>query len=221
MGVFGVIGLVALLIESFPEKRLAPPQAPLEEAAVETADKPMDLEAHVHLKQLQLAFQQAVLMLHAKQYELAVVALHKVIEMDPEMPEAHTNMGFALLGLERWGAAKDFFIVATELDPSQLNAYYGMALAYAGLELYPQAIGAMVTYEHRADDADAYRLNAHQLIERWRTAEDSRGADERFIDEVIVPTLKRVEEDAKRLTEEREAATPSDRADTGPAGERG
>ncbi|WP_426417171.1 tetratricopeptide repeat protein [Aestuariirhabdus sp. LZHN29] len=213
LAVIGMIALVALAIELVPERSATP--ATYSDPAIEKslAEEPMDLETHVHLKQLQLAFQQAVAMLHAREYEHAIVALHKVIEMEPTMPEAHTNMGFALLGLERYGAAKDFFIVATELDELQLNAYYGMALAYAGLELYPQAIGSMVTYEHRAEDGDKYLLNARQLITRWRDAADWRTADERFIQEVIDPTLNKAVDEAIKLAQDKEedqSANPVD-----------
>ena len=38
-------------------------------------------------------------MLHAKQYEHALHAFHRVLELDPAMPEAHVNAGFALLGM--------------------------------------------------------------------------------------------------------------------------
>ena len=43
-------------------------------------------------------FTQGVVMLHAKQYEHALTAFHRVLALDPAMPEAHVNAGFALLG---------------------------------------------------------------------------------------------------------------------------
>src|SRR5215510_5188866 len=54
-------------------------------------------------------FSQGVVMLHAKQYEHALTAFHRVLELEPAMPEAHVNAGFALLGLNEPAAARDFF----------------------------------------------------------------------------------------------------------------
>src|SRR5262249_15795863 len=75
-------------------------------------------------------FSQGVVMLHAKQYEHALTAFHRVLELDPTLPEAYVNSGFALLGMGEAGAARDFFASALELRPRQLNAYYGLAVAY-------------------------------------------------------------------------------------------
>ena len=56
-------------------------------------------------------FEQAVLMLHARQYEHAATALYRVLELAPAMPEAHVNMGYAMLGLKRGDAARGFFLL--------------------------------------------------------------------------------------------------------------
>ena len=100
-----------------------------------------------HVRQMQrdefdARFRQAVVMLHARQYEHAVTALHRALEISPEIPEAHVNMGFALLGLQRHAAARDFFQSALELRPRQLNAYYGLAVAHERLGDAAAARGA-------------------------------------------------------------------------------
>ena len=53
-------------------------------------------------------FTQGVIMLHAKQYEHALTAFHRVLALDPAMPEAHVNAGFALLGMREPAAARAF-----------------------------------------------------------------------------------------------------------------
>lgn len=122
-------------------------------------------------------FDQAVLMLHAKQYEHAVTALHRVLALAPRLPEAHVNMGYALLGLGRADAARDFFEAATALRPDQANAYYGLALAQEQRGDLPLAIGAMRTYLHRARDADeAHRRRARAALWEW---ENQRNAGAR------------------------------------------
>lgn len=115
-------------------------------------------------------FQQGVLMLHAKRPEDALTAFHRVIELAPEIPEAHVNMGYALLELKRYEAARDFFESATVIKPNQFNAYYGLAEALEALGDLPGAIGAMRTYVHLAPAGDPYRRNAESALWEWDEA---------------------------------------------------
>lgn len=115
-------------------------------------------------------FQQGVVMLHAKRYEEAITAFHRVIKLAPEMPEAYANMGYALLGLQRYEAARDFFESATALNPNQVNAYYGLAEALEGLNDRSGALGAMRTYVHLAPADDPYRRKAESAIWEWDEA---------------------------------------------------
>jgi len=112
-------------------------------------------------------FSQGVVMLHAKQYEHALTAFHRVLELDPAMPEAHVNAGFALLGMGEPAAARDFFASALELRTRQLNAYYGLAIAYERLGDLPAARGAMRTYAHLAPREDPFRRKAEAALWEW------------------------------------------------------
>lgn len=142
-------------------------ETPQKEAAF-TIDIDKNPLQHVRQQQLKVSFDQAVAMLHINRYDMAIVALHKVLAIDPKMPEAHTNMGYALLGLQRTAAARDFFMTALELDDKQLNAYFGLALSHAELEQYHSAIGAMVTYIHLSPDSGPYQEKAHKKLQAWR-----------------------------------------------------
>jgi len=113
-------------------------------------------------------FSQGVLMLHAKQYEHALMAFHRVLALDPAMPEAHVNAGFALLGMGKPAAARDFFAGALELRARQLNAYYGLAVAYERLGDLPAARGAMRTYAHLAPHDDPFRRKAEAALWEWQ-----------------------------------------------------
>lgn len=117
--------------------------------------------------ELKRRFDEAVLMLHARRYEYAVAALHRVLELSPRLPEAHVNMGYALLGLERYDAARDFFLSAIGLRPGQANAYYGLAEAYEGLGSLPEALGSMRTYLHLARPDSPYRTRARSALWEW------------------------------------------------------
>jgi Flp pilus assembly protein TadD len=125
-----------------------------------------------HQRQMQAAevrmrFEQAVAMLHAKEYEHALTALHRVLELAPTMPEAHVNMGYALLGLGRGDAARAFFQAAIELRPQQANAYYGLAMAEELRRDYESALGGMRAYLHLAPAADPHVARARAALWEW------------------------------------------------------
>jgi tetratricopeptide (TPR) repeat protein len=103
-----------------------------------------------HADDTQRLFNAAVVMLHAKRYDDAATALHRVLAYAPQMPEAHVNMGFAMLGLQRHKEARDFFEGATALAPNQANAYYGLALVHEAQGDLALARGAMRSYLHLA-----------------------------------------------------------------------
>ena len=122
-------------------------------------------------------FDEAVLMLHAKQYEHAVTALHRVLVLAPQLPEAHVNMGFALLGMKRVKEARDFFDGATALRPEQANAYYGLALAHEAAGDLASATGAMRSYLHLArDERSEHLARARAALWEWEQARGSAAA---------------------------------------------
>jgi len=118
-------------------------------------------------REVEQRFSQGVMMLHAKQYEHAVTAFHRVLELAPELPEAHVNMGFALIGLERHAAARDFFESAIALRRGQVNAYYGLAVALEGMRDMSGAIGAMRSFLHLSSPDDPYRRKAQAALWEW------------------------------------------------------
>ena len=120
--------------------------------------------------EIQQRFDQGVVMLHARQYEHALTAFHRVLALAPDIPEAHVNMGFALVGMKRFGAARDFFQSATSLRPQQANAYYGLAESLEALNDLPGAIGAMKTYVHLSAANDRYLPKAQAALWAWQSA---------------------------------------------------
>lgn len=117
--------------------------------------------------ELRQRFEQAVVMLHAKQYDHAITALHRVLQLAPQMPEAHVNMGYALLGLQQAEAARSFFASAIELRPQQANAYYGLALAEELRQDWELALGAMRSYLHLSAADDPHRTKARAALWEW------------------------------------------------------
>ncbi len=119
-------------------------------------------------------FQHGVTMLNGKQYEQALKEFHRVLELAPDMPEAHANAGYALIGLGRFAVARDFFESALALRRNQVNAYYGLAMSLEGLNDLPGALGAMRAYLHLASANDPYRRKAEAAVWEWESkiAED-------------------------------------------------
>jgi tetratricopeptide (TPR) repeat protein len=152
--------------------------APTSGATIARADPVRSPAAHAaeaRAREIDVRFQQAALMLHAGQHEHAAAALHRLLELAPRMPEAHVNMGFALVGLKQAAAARDFFATAIELNPMQANAYYGLAVAADALGDRPAAVGAMRSYLHLAQDADPRHLSKARAA-LWEWEAEARGA---------------------------------------------
>lgn len=134
-----------------------------------------DIDPVAHSRQyreveLQERFDQAVAMLHAKQYDFAIKALHRVIELAPQMAEAYVNMGYALIGLENWPAARDFFNTAIDMRPFQANAYWGLAIALEELDDLEGALGAMRTFIHLSPPNDPFLRKARSALWEWESA---------------------------------------------------
>ena len=146
-----IIG-AGMLLRYWPQS----PGAPLPTQPVAAGPTRSKTPAPVPARQTALSkhFQVAVSALQDGHYQQALGDLHQVLRLAPKLPEAHVNMGFTLLGLGRAQAAADFFATAIELRPSQVNAYYGLALAQEALGDLPTALGAMRSYVHltAADD---------------------------------------------------------------------
>ncbi len=112
-------------------------------------------------------FQQAAVMLHAGQHEYALAALERVLDLAPDLPEAHVNTGFALLGLERPQLAERHFETAIALRPEQVNAYYGLALAREAAGDLDTALGAMRTFVHLSPPDAEHLRRARAAIWEW------------------------------------------------------
>lgn len=134
---------------------------------IDPATNPKGHELQARKIELDTRFQQAVAMLHAHQYEYAIKALGRVLELSPRMPEAHINMGYAHIGLKEYKGAGDFFNTAIDIKPMQINAYYGLALAYEGQNKLHLALSAMESYVHLADKDEPYLPRARAAIWEW------------------------------------------------------
>lgn len=118
--------------------------------------------------QMQRHFDEAVLLLHARRFDDAQVLLRRVIELSPMLPEAHANLGFALLGLQQAAAAREAFERAIALRPAQANAYYGLALAQESLGDLELALGAMRSYLQLGQrESEDHQRRARAALWEW------------------------------------------------------
>jgi len=159
----GIIMSLGMIFTLLPSRSI---QAP----ATSKVDPHIDPEQHMLQQQaaeINLRFEQAVMMLHAKKYEEAIVSLQRLLKLAPSMPEAYVNMGYALLGMKSYKEALKAFEAAIDIRSSQANAYYGMALTLKELKDIEGAIGAMRTYIHLTKTEDPYLKGAHSLVSEW------------------------------------------------------
>jgi len=122
------------------------------------------------MAEITMRFEQAVVMLHARQYEHAATALHRVMTLAPRMPEVYVNMGYAKLGQALPQEALVFFETATQLKPEQANAYWGMAIALESGGDLAGALGAMRTYLHLSSGDDNFARRARSALWEWEEA---------------------------------------------------
>ena len=155
--------------QAAPPLRKNPHQAPPSVAGAAQPAPPAEPRRPMSERERRITerFNQAVAMLHAKQFDYAILALDAVIEMAPEMPEAYVNMGYAFIGLEEYGPATKAFEKAIDLRVNQYNAYYGLAMAWEGLGQYEAALGAMRSYIHLAPPNDPYITKARAALWEW------------------------------------------------------
>jgi len=127
-------------------------------------------EDEKRMAEITTRFEQAVVMLHAKQYEHAATALHRVMALSPRMPEVYVNMGYAKLGQALPKEALLFFETATQLKPEQANAYWGMAVALESSGDLAGALGAMRTFLHLSSGDDNFARRARSALWEWEEA---------------------------------------------------
>lgn len=127
--------------------------------------------------ELRRRFEAGVALLNAQKYAQAASALHRVIELAPRLPEAHVNLGFAMLGLQRPALARNAFDNALVLKADQANAYYGLALAHESLGDLELALGAMRSYLHLGHtENEAHLRRARAAVWEWESQIAARRA---------------------------------------------
>ena len=158
---------------------VAPPRGVQQRAAGPVLTDTAGHASAQRAREVRARFDQAVVMLHAKQFEHAATALQRVITLAPRLPEAHVNLGFAWLGLHDAAQAQQAFEAAIDLRTDQANAYYGLAMALEQRGDLPGALGAMRSYLHLSRADDGYRTRARAALWEWEARLGRHGASPR------------------------------------------
>ena len=139
--------------------------------------------------QVRRHFDWAVKQLRSGNFEIAVNGFRAVLEQAPTMPEAYVNKGFAHIELGQYAQALQAFQKTLDLRPTQVNAYWWLAVSLEGLCDIAGAMGAMRTYVHLAKPDDAYLKKANAALWEWEQqknkaeAGDMAGAECAQVDE--------------------------------------
>ncbi|MCH7880280.1 MAG: tetratricopeptide repeat protein [Proteobacteria bacterium] len=114
-------------------------------------------------------FNKALAFMVNKQYPQAVQEWNKLLVLNAPIPEAYANLGFSLFELEKYQAAKESFLQAIDINPYQVNAYYGLAICHEKLGDIHAATGAMRSYIHLAKKGDPFIRKARSALWEWES----------------------------------------------------
>jgi Tfp pilus assembly protein PilF len=123
--------------------------------------------------ELDRKFQAAIQQMREQDYQSAFLSWHEIIRIQPALVEAHVNLAYTAFALEDFEASKAIFQVALDLNPQQLNAYYGLAMVYEQMGEMELALGAMRTYSHLTPTADPFKRKADAAIWEWSAEQES------------------------------------------------
>ncbi|MBL4614568.1 MAG: tetratricopeptide repeat protein [Magnetovibrio sp.] len=124
-------------------------------------------------------FQAAAKLLAVNKYAEALEMLELTRRIRPHVPEVQVNIGFAYLGQGKPQKAAQAFDKAMSMRSTQLNAYYGLAVALEQMGDLEGALGAIQTYVHLAKDDDPFRRKAMSAQWEWREALKIREKEDR------------------------------------------
>ena len=114
-------------------------------------------------------FEKALVFMNNNQYQQAVDEWNQLLMINASIPEAYANRGFSLYELKRYQAASESFNQATNINPYQVNAYYGLAICFEKLGDIPAATGAMRSYIHLANKDDPFIRKARSALWEWES----------------------------------------------------
>jgi tetratricopeptide (TPR) repeat protein len=147
-----------------------PPTTPLSET---TMEQPANGE-------LDRLFTRAVQHMQRGEHEQALSLWHRLLLINPGIPEIKVNMGYSLYEMGRFSAARDSFISAMDQNAFQANAYYGLAITSERMGDLDGALGAMRSYIHLAGNGENQRFvrKARSALWEWESQLAAKAAEQ-------------------------------------------
>jgi tetratricopeptide (TPR) repeat protein len=101
-----------------------------------------------------------------------VAAYRKAIDLEPDFPEAHTNLGTALQDLQKYGEAEAAHRKAIRLKPDLVRAHNNLGNALSGQGRYGEAEAAFrEAIDLRPDYAEAHSNLGNALLAQYKYGE--------------------------------------------------
>ncbi len=111
-----------------------------------------DLEEQKLHQATALVFKEGVAAMNAEDYAAAIATFEKVLEIDPDMPEALYNIGLAHENLGQMDRAVTFYKKAVELQTSSVEPYLALAAIYTANQQWPEAMAMLLEAEKLQPD---------------------------------------------------------------------
>lgn len=98
----------------------------------------------------------------ARYYELAILELKKAIAINDKYVEAHRNLARVYYVQKKFGESAEEYKKVTLLDPYDIDTHVNLALAYAQMGNYDQAIERLeIAKNWTEDEAIIQKLNGY------------------------------------------------------------
>ena len=94
-------------------------------------------------KAIASVFKDGVAAMSAEDFAAAIAAFEKVLEIDPDRPEAFYNLGVAHENLGQIDQAVTFYKKASELQASSVEPYLALAAIYTANQQWPEAMAML------------------------------------------------------------------------------
>ena len=91
----------------------------------------------------------------------------QALKEDPRHPEAHFNLANLYLENDLAEPAAVHFELAVEFDPDMVDAHYNLALAYASLKDYRNALQSLESFLGASDDSSDEAQSLRSLLIEW------------------------------------------------------
>lgn len=109
------------------------------------------------------------------EYEKAIVAYKRAIEINPDSTEVHFHLGMAYSSLGKYKEAVEAYTRAVRIKPDYAAAYYNLGHAYSNLNRHDKAIKAFrQSIQYEPENVEAYLALANAYFDS--------GKEERAVD---------------------------------------